>query len=86
MLCFTGEGAGMSAKQRISRGFHRLAVFLAAIPLLIGIGFCLIGPPHEMTNYDLIRHQKLVCAHDHIASLPATAQKGLLSDEEAGFP
>jgi hypothetical protein len=27
----------MSASQRVSRGFHRLAVFLAAVPLLVGV-------------------------------------------------
>ena len=27
----------MAASQRVSRGFHRLAVFLAAIPLVVGI-------------------------------------------------
>ena len=26
----------MSASQRVSRGFHRLGLFLAAIPLLVG--------------------------------------------------
>jgi len=26
----------MSASQKLSRGFHRLALFLAAIPLLVG--------------------------------------------------
>ena len=29
-------GAPMSTAKRVSRGFHRLAVFLAAIPLLLG--------------------------------------------------
>jgi hypothetical protein len=28
----------MATSQRLSRGFHRLALFLAAIPLLVGTG------------------------------------------------
>jgi hypothetical protein len=27
----------MAASQRVSRGFHRLALFLAAIPLILGV-------------------------------------------------
>jgi hypothetical protein len=27
----------MATTQRLSRGFHRLALFLAAIPMLVGI-------------------------------------------------
>jgi hypothetical protein len=33
----------MAASLRLSRGFHRLALFLAAIPLLIGIAFLFIA-------------------------------------------
>lgn len=32
----------MSTSQRVSRGFHRLALFLAAIPLLIGTYFSIV--------------------------------------------
>src|SRR5262245_7272282 len=37
-------GSPMAASHRISRGFHRLALFLGAIPLLIGI-FTVAGAP-----------------------------------------
>ena len=30
------KGASMATSQRLSRGFHRLALFLAAIPLFVG--------------------------------------------------
>jgi hypothetical protein len=39
MLCsgsLYGRGQTMSTAQKVSRGFHRLAVFLAAIPLVLG--------------------------------------------------
>jgi hypothetical protein len=35
--CFTLEGDFMAASQRVSRGFHRLALFLAAIPLVSAV-------------------------------------------------
>src|SRR5262245_7665524 len=39
----------MAASHRISRGFHRLALFLGAIPLLIGI-FTVAGAPIGFTQ------------------------------------
>jgi hypothetical protein len=33
----------MSTSQRVSRGFHRLALFLAAIPFLVGVAFSASG-------------------------------------------
>ena len=53
----------MSSPQRISRGFHRLALFLAAIPLLIGIGSMIFTGIDANNSWR--RHQKLVCAHEH---------------------
>jgi hypothetical protein len=78
----------MSTAQRISRGFHRLGLLLAAIPLLIGVGFCLIGPPYIMANYALDRHQKLVCAHEHVPPIPTPppTPKGPFTDEQVGLP
>jgi len=37
-LSLLSGARSMSASQRVSRGFHRLAVFLAAIPLVLGGG------------------------------------------------
>jgi hypothetical protein len=53
----------MSSPQRISRGFHRLGLFLAAIPLLIGIGSMIFTGIDANNSWR--RHQKLVCAHEH---------------------
>jgi hypothetical protein len=47
---------------RVSRGFHRLGLFLAAIPLLWGV-FYSLGDPLQMANHDLDWHQKVACAH-----------------------
>jgi hypothetical protein len=56
----------MSTAQRVSRGFHRLALFLAAIPLLLG-GSLSIYVAFNLANRAWEQHQKLVCAHEHIA-------------------
>jgi hypothetical protein len=55
----------MSAAQRVSRGFHRLALFLAAIPLLLG-GSLSIYIAFDLANRLWEQHQKLVCAHQHV--------------------
>ena len=55
----------MSAAQRVSRGFHRLALFLAAIPLLIG-GSMSVYVAFDLANRLWDQHQKLVCAHQHV--------------------
>jgi len=40
MLDLSGVGArSMSTSQKISRGFHKLALFLAAIVLLLGVAW-----------------------------------------------
>ena len=54
----------MAASQKVSRGFHRLALFLAAIPLLIGIGDTFFIVNKHMGGY-----QDLQCAHDHAAGV-----------------
>ena len=74
----------MSTSQRVSRGSHRLAVFVAAIPLLIGVTISLFWAG-EPTYKDLQRHQLQVCAHEHIervttpkreaAALPSIGQE-----------
>jgi hypothetical protein len=56
----------MSAAQRVSRGFHRLALFLAAIPLLLG-GSLSVYIAFDLANRLWEQHQKLVCAHQHVA-------------------
>jgi hypothetical protein len=52
----------MAASLRLSRGFHRLALFLAAIPLLMGGPFS-VWSAVEMAGRGAEEHQKLVCAH-----------------------
>src|SRR5262245_43402342 len=59
----------MSAAQRVSRGFHRLALFLAAIPLLLG-GSLSVYIAFDLANRLWEQHQKLVCAHEHVAGHP----------------
>jgi len=64
----------MSGAQKISRGFHRLALFLAAIPLITGTiaALVIVGNNSEWTQY-----QKLVCAHEYLVR-----ERLLLSDNE----
>ena len=54
----------MSTSQRVTRGFHRLAVSLAAIPLLVGVTLSLFYAG-EPTYKDLQQYKFLVCAHEH---------------------
>jgi hypothetical protein len=51
---------------KIGRGFHRLAFFLAAIPLLLG-GALSVYIAFDLANRLWEQHQKLVCAHEHLA-------------------
>jgi hypothetical protein len=51
---------------KIGRGFHRLALFLAAIPLLLG-GALSVYITFDLANRLWEQHQKLVCAHEHLA-------------------
>src|SRR5215510_14470999 len=56
----------MASAQRISRGFHRLAIFLAAIPLLAG-GIVSLKVATEIADRQQARHDwetVLVCAQD----------------------
>ena len=57
----------MGTSQRVSRGFHRLAVVLAAIPLLIGIGVsCFVA--QDTADKASQTYQQLLCAHRYIDS------------------
>jgi hypothetical protein len=56
----------MASSQRLSRGFHRLALFLAAIPLLLG-GSLSVYIAFDLANRLWEQHQKLLCAHEHVA-------------------
>lgn len=77
----------MSTAQRVRRGFQRLAILLAAIPLLFGVVYSL-GTPLQMANDDLSWHQKVVCAHEHVPPVPSPppTPKGPFTDEQVGLP
>jgi hypothetical protein len=49
----------VASSQRLSRGFHRLAIFLAATPLLIGVILALIAFDKASDQ-----RQKLLCARN----------------------
>ena len=53
----------MSTSQRVSRGFHRLGIFLAIIILLIGVPYWLFQGLGS-TGYYWRQNEALVCAHD----------------------
>ena len=62
----------MSASQRVSRGFHRLAIFLAAIALVIGT-ILSVGVAFEQANRAKAKHDwqaKLVCARTALLNDP----------------
>ena len=52
---------------RLSRGFHRLALLLAAIPLLVGIAISYYVA-RSFADGAWEAHQKAACAHRYIAS------------------
>jgi hypothetical protein len=72
----------MSTSQRVSRGFQRLAVFLAAIPLVIGVVLSIISARDAEGNRR--RHyDELSCAHARAETArKKSAEKQLLTDEE----
>ena len=56
----------MAASTGPSRNLHRLALFLAAIPLLLG-GSLSVYIAFDLANRLWEQHQKLLCAHEHVA-------------------
>jgi hypothetical protein len=56
----------MAASPRPIRDFHRLALLLAAIPLLLGVSLS-VYIAFDLANRFWEQHQKLVCAHEHVA-------------------
>jgi hypothetical protein len=65
----------MATSQRVSRGFHRLGLFLAAIPLIVGVfAIAYVLAQAERANR---QHQQLLCAHDYLVQ-----ERLLLSDDE----
>ena len=71
----------MSESQRVSRGFHRLAVLSAAIPLLLGIIYSLWSS-YQTANNELDRHHKLECAREHAALWPPVTTSSVGDDEQ----
>jgi hypothetical protein len=79
----------MSTSQRVSHGFHRLAIFLTAIALVIGT-ILSVGIAVEQANRAKASHDEqvsLVCAqtalHDgSVKSKYADAPKGYFADDE----
>jgi hypothetical protein len=53
----------MAALERLNLNFHRLALLLAAIPLLLG-GSLSVYIAFDLANRLWDQHQKLVCAHE----------------------
>src|SRR5262249_11963190 len=72
----------MSTAQRVSRGFHWLAIFSAAIALLIGITVSIIIA-RDHTNTLRQYHGELLCAHARAESArKKSAEQQGLTDEE----
>jgi hypothetical protein len=63
----------MSAAQRVSRGFHRLGMFLAAIPLLIGGGISIFDALNQANAGKQAYYEQLAlnCAQE-LAKAPQT--------------
>jgi hypothetical protein len=71
----------MSASQRVSRGFHRLAVFLAAIPFLFGI---VLSAVYALDGADTAK-----VVHDHAAKFQSSlicARDAMARGKDATLP
>jgi hypothetical protein len=68
----------MSAAQRVSRGFHRLAVFLAAIPLIVGgtWAFSIARDEAYSARRSHDEQVELDCAKKRLTAMPNPAQSG----------
>ena len=53
----------MAASQRLSRGFHRLGLFLAAIILLIGGSYWVLSAS-DLAGISWRHHKALMCGYD----------------------
>src|SRR4029078_4975255 len=78
----------MSVAQRISRGFHRLGPFLAAVPLLV-VGTWFVFNALKASSNARLSHDEqahLVCAKARIAAMrkttPGEPSLRLYSDED----
>ena len=72
----------MSASQRVSRGFHRLALFLAAIPLILGVVFAVYVGNSEAQRY-LVSHKIKVseaCANERLCPTLGCDQSSAASE------
>src|SRR5262245_21360460 len=85
----------MRTAQRVSRGFHRLAVFFAAIPLVIGAAYSTPIVIEAMTaaRKASLEHNRVMCAHQYLnqirrrrlspeAKIPASSQDVLLASDD----
>jgi hypothetical protein len=72
----------MAASLRLSRGFHRLGLFLAAIPLLVGGSLSVLNASHYANN----KEQLLVCAHQAFGKGNDPIPKGFFPVPETEGP
>ena len=56
----------MSTLQRVSRGFRRLAILLAAVPLLVGGSWGIVTGFSRASDASR-DHEKVLCAHEYLA-------------------
>jgi hypothetical protein len=77
----------MSASLRVSRGFHRLGLFLAALPFVAGISFAVVlFQDHNSARH---KHDRLICAYNYVQNgmpdpPPSEASKMIISLKQIG--
>ena len=79
----------MSTAQRVSRGFHWLAIFLAAVPLIVGVvlSFVVASGRADNARRDHDEQINLVCAQTAlksgtVKSMYSNLPSGYLADDE----
>jgi hypothetical protein len=66
----------MSTAQRVSRGFHRLALFLAAIPLVLGV-ILSVSLAVKNANEAFTEQPGLICARDYLIKYHGSREMAL---------
>lgn len=65
----------------ISRGFHRLAIFIATVPLIVGCVIAIVSAT-DIANREHARHQDILCARERWKPPPEPYNKPGATDEE----
>jgi hypothetical protein len=64
----------MDTSQRVSRGFHRIGIFFAALPLVFAVVVMAVDITVTVEKHR--RHDQLACAHNYVSTHDLTPVEG----------